>query len=78
MKIIFEISSAFLGTRTPYFAIPDREQAIREAVRLCREGDFLVLAGKGHETYQLIEGERIPFSEKEILLDEKDALLPTV
>ena len=78
MKIIFEISSAFLGTRTPYFAIPDREQAIREAVRLCREGDFLVLAGKGHETYQLIEGERVPFSERQILLEEGQALLPTV
>lgn len=76
MKIIFEISSAFVGRRTPYFAIPDREQAIREAMHLCREGDFLVLAGKGHETYQLVEGERIPFSERAILLAEQEESLP--
>lgn len=69
MRIIFEISESFLGTQTPYFAVPDREQAIREAVRLCRRGDFLVLAGKGHEAYQLINGEKRPFCEKDILLD---------
>lgn len=53
----------------PRLAIPDREAAIREAVRLSEEGDIVLLAGKGHETYQLIEGQKVPFSERAILLD---------
>jgi UDP-N-acetylmuramoyl-L-alanyl-D-glutamate--2,6-diaminopimelate ligase len=75
MQIIFQISESFLGTQTPYFAVPDREQAIREAVRLCRRGDFLVLAGKGHESYQLIGNEKRPFCEREILLDAAEEAL---
>ncbi|MBQ1229698.1 MAG: UDP-N-acetylmuramoyl-L-alanyl-D-glutamate--2,6-diaminopimelate ligase [Clostridia bacterium] len=75
MQIIFQISESFLGTQTPYFAVPDREQAIREAIRLCRRGDFLVLAGKGHESYQLIGNEKRPFCEREILLDAAEEAL---
>lgn len=47
--------------------IPDREEAIREALRIAREGDALVLAGKGHENYQIIGNEKIHFDEREIL-----------
>ena len=36
---------------------------------MAKEGDMIVFAGKGHETYQLIKGERIPFSEKEIAIN---------
>ena len=50
-----------------YVAIPDRADAIRYAVLCTEEGDCVLLAGKGHEGYQLINGKRIPFSEKEIL-----------
>lgn len=65
--IIDEIAKAFEGYVTPHVAIPDRAEAIRYATDLCRAGDILVLAGKGHENYQLIGKEKIPFSEKEIL-----------
>ncbi len=65
--IIGEIAKAFEGSATPYIAIPDRAEAIRYATDLCRAGDILVLAGKGHENYQLIGKEKIPFSEKDIL-----------
>ena len=77
MAIIEEISASFTGTSTPYLAIPDRESAIREAVSLLQQGDLLVLAGKGHETCQLINGEKVAFSERDILLDaaRKKALL---
>ena len=51
-----------------YVAIPDRAEAIRYAVRHARAGDMVLLAGKGHEDYQLIGTRRVPFSEKEILL----------
>ena len=67
--IISEILTAFEGKETPYLAIPDRESAIRTAVDLTQAGDILVLAGKGHENYQLIGNEKTPFSEREILAD---------
>ncbi len=51
-----------------YVAIPDREAAIRYAVAHAQPGDLVLLAGKGHETHQLIGEERQPFSERAILL----------
>jgi UDP-N-acetylmuramoyl-L-alanyl-D-glutamate--2,6-diaminopimelate ligase len=50
-----------------YVIIPDRAEAIRAAVSMLREGDVLLLAGKGCENYQLIRGERVPLSEREIV-----------
>lgn len=67
--IIRDILAAWDGL-CPYIAIPDREEAIREAVRLSEPGDIVLFAGKGHETYQLIRGERVPFSERAIILEE--------
>lgn len=45
----------------------DREEAIRYAVQTARAGDALVLAGKGHENYQIIQDEKLHFDEREIL-----------
>lgn len=47
----------------------DREKAIKKAINILREGDILLLAGKGHEEYQLIKGRKIPYSDKEIFLN---------
>ncbi len=66
--IMEEISRAFAGFATPYIKIPDRASAIREAVSIASPGDILLLAGKGHETYQLIGREKLPFCERELLL----------
>ena len=57
-----------------YIAIPDRREAIRYALRHARAGDLVLLAGKGHEDYQLVGGRRLPFSEREILVEEAAAL----
>ncbi len=46
---------------------PDRVCAIGAALRLLREGDTLLLAGKGHETYQEVNGEKRPMDEREIV-----------
>ncbi len=59
----------------PYVAFPDRKAAIRYAARHAEEGDIVLLAGKGHETFQLIEGKKVPFSEREILLTECGRIL---
>ena len=53
--------------RNDVLAIPDRREAIKTAVMLAREGDIVLVAGKGHETYQEIEGKRYPFDDREIL-----------
>jgi len=54
----------------PYITIADREEAVRFAVRIANEGDIVLFAGKGHETYQLVNGKKVPFSERTIILDE--------
>lgn len=45
--------------------IPDRREAIREALSRCRKGDALVIAGKGHESYQEIGNKKFHFSDQE-------------
>jgi len=54
----------------PFEAIVDREEAVRRAVQMAEAGDIVLFAGKGHENYQLIHGEKIPFSERDLILDE--------
>ena len=45
--------------------ITDRAQAIRTAVMLSHEGDIILIAGKGHETYQIVGRERHHFDDRE-------------
>lgn len=52
----------------PYVVITDRREAIRFAVNEAKDGDVILLAGKGHESYEIRGGERLPFSEREIVL----------
>ena len=71
MDIIREIDSHFPPHSCPRIHEPDREAAIRSLVQNAEAGDVILLAGKGHETYQLIGARRVEFSEREIL---KEAL----
>lgn len=48
-------------------AITDRAEAIRTAVLMAQSGDYILIAGKGHETYQEIQGVRHPFDDREIV-----------
>lgn len=52
-------------TSTPYVRIRDRREAIRHAVGMATDEDTVILAGKGHEDYQVIGTQKIPFSDKE-------------
>jgi UDP-N-acetylmuramoyl-L-alanyl-D-glutamate--2,6-diaminopimelate ligase len=47
-------------------AFVDRQVAIYSAVHQARRGDVVLLAGKGHETYQEMAGERVPFNDREV------------
>jgi UDP-N-acetylmuramoyl-L-alanyl-D-glutamate--2,6-diaminopimelate ligase len=48
-----------------YAVVADRREAIRLAVRAARPGDAVLVAGKGHEDYQLVGGEKRPFDDRE-------------
>ncbi len=51
-------------------SITDRREAIRTACRIANAGDIILVAGKGHEKYQEIDGVRFPFDDREILENE--------
>ena len=51
------------GTGSECAIVPDRAHAIRRAIATARRGDVVLIAGKGHERYQEIGGERRPFSD---------------
>lgn len=53
-----------------YACIGDREEAVRHAVQQAEAGDIIILAGKGHEDYQIIENTKYPHSDKEIAENE--------
>ncbi len=65
--IIEEIAAAMTAHPIPTHKILDRAEAIRKALRMTEAGDILLLAGKGHEAYQLIGNEKLPFSEHAII-----------
>lgn len=49
--------------------ITDRKEAIKAAVSMAQKGDIILIAGKGHETYQEIKGDKFPFDDRQVLLD---------
>lgn len=69
-KICNEIASFIKGI---HYTEPDREKAIKLSYELSQIGDIIVVAGKGHETYQLIKGEKVHYSDKECILKLKEA-----
>ncbi|MBQ8849676.1 MAG: UDP-N-acetylmuramoyl-L-alanyl-D-glutamate--2,6-diaminopimelate ligase [Clostridia bacterium] len=67
LGIISEIAEYFTSGTCPYIAIPDRREAVEYALKNSESGDIILLAGKGHESYQMIKGKRESFSEAEII-----------
>lgn len=64
-EIIKEIEAGIEGK--PYEVIIDRTQAITKALSYAKEGDLVLIAGKGHETYQIFKDKKIHFDDKEIV-----------
>ena len=67
MVILAAIEKGIKPTGRPYEVIENRREAIRRALEIAGDGDVVVLAGKGHETYQEIMGVKRPFNEKTIV-----------
>jgi UDP-N-acetylmuramoyl-L-alanyl-D-glutamate--2,6-diaminopimelate ligase len=66
-KIIEDILAGMKETKTPYVVIENRREAIRWALENAQTGDIILLAGKGHETYQIIGREEFHFDEREVV-----------
>lgn len=65
LDIINQIEEGIRETGKPYILMADRREAIAEAVRIAQKGDIIVIAGKGHEDYQLIKDRVIHFDDRE-------------
>ncbi|MGA8594598.1 MAG: UDP-N-acetylmuramoyl-L-alanyl-D-glutamate--2,6-diaminopimelate ligase [Bryobacteraceae bacterium] len=63
------MNDALVGLRrfdTQYVAEPDREKAIARAIQEAQPGDVVILAGKGHETYQILKDGPVAFDDREV------------
>lgn len=67
--IIEDIMEGVKGTSTPYVVIENRSEAIHYAIKNAQKDDVIVLAGKGHETYQIIGTEKRHFDEREVVAE---------
>jgi UDP-N-acetylmuramoyl-L-alanyl-D-glutamate--2,6-diaminopimelate ligase len=65
-QIINEIMGGIID-KSKILIIPDRQDAIQLALGMAMEGDVVVVAGKGHETYQEIAGKRINFDDRKVV-----------
>ena len=65
--IIEEILPGLAGTATPYVVVEDRVEAIRYAMDHAQPEDVIILAGKGHETYQIVGREKRHLDEREVV-----------
>jgi len=67
--IIDDIKTGMEKTDGKYVEIIDRKDAIRYVIRNGEPGDIIILAGKGHEDYQIIKGKKYPMDER-VLIQE--------
>lgn len=65
--IIEDIESGVKGYYSNYYKIENRREAINFALNIAKENDVILLAGKGHETYQILADKTIPFDERIIV-----------
>jgi UDP-N-acetylmuramyl-tripeptide synthetase len=74
LEIIKEIEVGVKETGTPYVVNPDRRDAIYRAVREARAGDVVLIAGKGHENYQIIGDQKFDFDDRKVAAEAIQAL----
>lgn len=67
--IIDDILEGIVGTRTPYKVVENRIEAIKYAISIAQKDDIIVLAGKGHETYQILKNGTIHLDEREVVAE---------
>jgi len=73
LAILREVQRGILPG-TAYEVLPDRRDAIRRGLELVKPGEVLVVAGRGHERYQVVDSERRPFQDREVVLEELERI----
>ena len=68
-EIVKQIEEGMKKSKGKYEVVVDRIEAIKKAISMANKNDIIVLAGKGHETYQEINGKKNPFDERKIIKD---------
>jgi len=68
-QILAEIEAGLRDAPAPYQMIPDRRKAIETALKTAESGDVIVIAGKGHEDYQIIGTRAYPFDDRRVARD---------
>lgn len=66
-EIVSDIEKGAKKTKGKYECITDRKEAIKKAISMEKKNDIVIIAGKGHEMYQEINKEKIPFDERKIV-----------
>jgi UDP-N-acetylmuramyl-tripeptide synthetase len=74
LQIIEEIKVGLKKTNSPYLAISDRREAIFQAIARAKSNDVVLIAGKGHETYQIVGSDKFHFDDREIAREALDKL----
>ena len=69
LKIISDIEVGLAEAGKQYLAISDRREAIDRAIRTAQSGDVVIIAGKGHENYQIIGSDKFHFDDREVALE---------
>ncbi|WP_297420652.1 UDP-N-acetylmuramoyl-L-alanyl-D-glutamate--2,6-diaminopimelate ligase [Clostridium sp.] len=72
MSIIKDIEKGL--DKDNYIVIENRKEAIKKAISIASTGDVIVIAGKGHETYQVLKNETIHFDEREVVKEILNAV----
>lgn len=72
LEIIADIVTGIEKTDGKYTVIEDRQRAILHAIKNADKGDIIIIAGKGHETYQEIKGVRYPMDDRELIRKAKE------
>ena len=67
--IVEEVAAGTMGAKIPVKTVVDRTEAIAFALNEAKSGDIVLLAGKGHETYQIFGTEKIHYDEREVVRD---------
>ena len=69
LSLTTQILIGTVGSRAEVVSVTDRSEAIEYALSIARAGDTVLLAGKGHETYQVIGKERVHYDEREVVAE---------
>ena len=72
MSIIEDIKAGL--DKNNYIIIENRKEAIRKAISIAKKDDVIVIAGKGHETYQILKDKTIHFDEREVVKEILDSM----